>query len=108
MAAYIYGTLKSVKSLYQAFKNIEDPLPKMLVFATLHNRPKIAKYCIGTGAKVSNYGPYNLQKCVVTGNSYEIFKLFYHHGLDINKLIDCYRNILLCAMEKNDVGWGWT
>lgn len=75
----------------------------MLVCATLHNRPEIAKYCIGAGARVRNYGPYDLQKCVVTGNSYETFKVLHHHRLDINKPIDYYGNILLCAVEENNL-----
>ena len=100
VAACVYGTLEYVKSLHQAFKNTEDPLPKMLAFATRHNRPEIAKYCIDAGAGVSNYGPYDLHKRIVTGNSYETFKVLYHHGLDINNPIDHYGNILLCAVEE--------
>ena len=90
MAACVYGRLEYVKSLHQAFQNTEDPLPKMLAFATGHNRPEIAKYCIDAGAGVGNYGPYDLHKCIVTGNSYETFKLLYHHGLDINEPVDHY------------------
>lgn len=77
----------------------------MLAFATCHNRPEIAKYCIGAGAGVGNYGPYDLQKCIVTGNSYETFKVLDHHGLDINKPIDHYGNISLCAVEENNLDW---
>ncbi len=105
VAACVYGTLEYLKSLHQAFKNTEDPLPKMLFFATRHNRPEIAKYCIGAGARVSNYGPYDLQQCVVTGSSFETFKVLHHHGLDINKPIDHYGNILTCAVEENNLDW---
>lgn len=48
IVACIYGTLEYIKSLHQAFQKIKDPLFKKLNTATFYNRPKIAKYCIGT------------------------------------------------------------
>lgn len=45
-------TPEYVKSLPPAFQKTKDPLPKMLDTPTLHNRPEITEYCIGTGARV--------------------------------------------------------
>ena len=50
VAACAYRTLEYVKSLPNAFQNTKDPLPKMLVIATLRNRPEIAEHCIWPGS----------------------------------------------------------
>lgn len=91
VAACADGT---VKYLYQGFQKTKDPHPKMLDIATLHNRPEIAEYCIGTGARVAFRNPYNLNKSIVVGHSYEICKVLIEHGLNFNAHTDFYGDIL--------------
>ena len=105
VAACAYGTLEYVKSLHQAFHNAKDPLPKMLDIATLHDRPEIAEYCIVAGARVTFQNPYNLHRSIVTGNSYETCKVLVEHGLDINKPIEHFGDILQCAVEVDNLDW---
>lgn len=105
MAACAYGTLEYVKSLHQAFENTKDPLPKMLAFATHYNRPEIAKYCIGLGARVDSQSSYDLHRRIIAGNSYETCKVLVEHGLDINKPIEWYGDILQCAVEEDNLDW---
>ena len=105
MAACAYGTLEYVRSLHQAFQIPKDPLPKMLNIATLHNRPEIAEYCISAGARVVYRNPYNLNKSIVIGHSYETFKVLIEHGLDINVHIEFYGDILQCAVEDDNLDW---
>lgn len=105
VAACAYGTLKYVKSLHQAFQKRKDPLPKMLDIATFYNRPEIAEYCIDAGGRVAFRNPYDLNRTIVTGHSYETFKVLLEHGLDINSHIENYGDILDCAVESNNLDW---
>ena len=75
----------------------------MLEIATLYNRPEIAEYCIGAGARVAFRNPYDLNRTIVTGHSYETFKVLLEHGLDINFPIDYYGDILECAVEDDNL-----
>lgn len=105
MAACAYGTLEYVKSLYQAFQNAKDPLPKLLDITTLHNRPEIAKYCIVAGAPVTLENPYDLHFRIIRGHSFETCKLLVELGLDINRAIEHFREILQCAVEDDNIDW---
>ena len=49
--------------------------------------------------------PYDLNKTIMTGNSYETFKVLIEHGLDINRPIEYYGNILQCAVEDDNLDW---
>lgn len=75
----------------------------MLKTATLFNRPEIAEYCISARARVVYRNPYDLNKTIVTGHSYETFKVLIEHGLDINHPIYFYENILQCAVQDDNL-----
>lgn len=49
--------------------------------------------------------PYNLNKTIVTGRSYETYKVLIEHGLDINYPIYFYGNILQCAVQDDNLDW---
>ena len=49
--------------------------------------------------------PYDLNRTIVTGHSYETFKVLLEHGLDISFSIDYYGDILECAVEEDNLDW---
>lgn len=77
----------------------------MLETATLYNQPEIAEYCIGAGAQVAFQDHYDLNKAIVTGDSYETCKVLVEHGLDLNDNIEYYGDILKCAVENDNLDW---
>ena len=105
MAACAYGTLECVKSLHRAFQNTKDPVLKMLNIATLCNCPEIAEYCIGLGARVDTRGLYNLHHQIMLGNSYETCKVLVDKDLDINYPIEYFGDILMCAVDDDNLDW---
>lgn len=77
----------------------------MLDITTLHNRPEIAKHCIVAGAPVTLENPYDLHFRIIRGHSFEICKVLAEHGLDINRAIEHFRDILQCAVEDENIDW---
>lgn len=73
----------------------------MLETAAFHDNPDVASYCLKLGAPITDAVMAEIIRC----HSFATYKVLVSHGLDTNRDVPWFGDILIVACQDSDISW---
>lgn len=90
-----------LRDLQTSSPTYTPPLSQLLETAAFHDNPDVASYCLELGAPITD----SVLAEIIRGYSFATYKVLVSHGLDTNRVVPWFGDILIVACQDSDISW---